>query len=194
MSKEYINLCKEFKKKNLYKMHLEKDGNSNYQIISNSRMRNTWSWFGKKNLTNFKDRPNNNLITFFIRKKLDEEKSNKIYDECNHLSLRNLYRRTISTSYIKVIIIFYFLPFAYLVKSNLMKKFGFKRYLAFLPFLLSAKSCIEIINEYNINKNYLFFFLGIESLYKDKNCVHGKIYEDYKEFSIKNNFIFKEDL
>lgn len=191
-SQEYLKLCKEFKKKNLFKIHTEKDGSKYNQLIATSRLNNFWFWFGKKGLTNFRDRPLNNIISNFVENKFKEEKNNEIYTKCEHLNLSQLYRKTISGNFLKVFLIFYFLPFLYIAKSSHMKKFGVKRYLIFIPYLFSFKSFRDIINEYNMKKNYLFFFYGIEFMYQG-NCEHKKIYGDFKEFCGENNLEFIEE-
>ena len=112
-SQEYITLCKDFHKKNLFKINTDKEGNKINQLVATSRVKNFWFWFGKKGLTNFKDRPLNNLISNFVLNKFNEEKENKIYTNCDHLNLSNLYRKTISANYVKVFLLFSPISYSY---------------------------------------------------------------------------------
>lgn len=183
-----MNLYKEFKKHNLYHVKTDLDGKKYNNLVANSRLRNFFFWFGKKSLGDFKDKNLNNLIHNFLKNKFEEEKNNKKYSNCNHLNIRNLYRQKIFWNYIKISMVFYVMPFLLLFTQN-MKKFGYIRFIIFMPYLFSFKSLVNMVNEYNLKKNSVFYLYGIQYLY-ERDCEHKKIFEDYKQFIKENNLIF----
>jgi len=186
--KNSLSLYKEFKNHNLYQIKKDPDGSTYNKLVANSRLKNLSFWFGKKKLGDFKDRNLNNLISNFLKDKFEIEKYHKKYSDCNHLNIKILYRQKIFWSYIKVSIIFYVLPFMYLFSQN-MKKFGYIRFIIYIPYLFSFKSFVSMINEYNLKKNSVLYLFAIQSLY-NRECEHKKIYEDYRKFIKENNLVF----
>jgi len=185
---EYLKFYKGFRNYNLYQLKTDIEGKKYKQLVANSRMKNLWFCFGKKSLGDFKDKTLNYLIFDFLKRKFDEEKSKKNLSECTHLDIRGIYRKSIFWNYVKVSIIFYFLPFIYLFSSN-MRKFGIIRFAIFVPYLFSIQSLISMVNEYNLKKNSVLYLFAIEKLY-NRDCDHKKIYEDYIDFIKEHKLVF----
>lgn len=185
---EIMKIYSDFNQNNLYKIKHDSSGEYMY-LVANSRLKNFFYWFGKKNLSDFKDRNLNSLIFNFVQSKLEEEKNEcQKYNECKHTDLKIIYRKKIFWNYIKVSIVFYILPFLYLFNNN-MKKFGMIRFVLFLPYLFSFRSFINMVNEYNLKKNSILFLFVIENIY-NRDCPHHKIYSDFQEFCKLNTLVF----